>query len=170
MSSFEINYYAGIGSRETPDDVLKLMTKIAEYLRSESYILRSGGADGADSAFEVGAGDNKEIFLPWKNFNSSKNSFIEIPRRAFEIAAEFHPVWSKLKDSVKCLHARNVMQILGRDFSTLSSFVICWTKGGKLVGGTSQALRIAMKYEVPIFNLAIKENRDRLEKVVSERI
>ena len=61
-------YYAGIGSRETPKNKCRLMTKIAKIL-SGKYTLRSGGADGADSAFEAGAGDNKQIFLPSNYFN-----------------------------------------------------------------------------------------------------
>jgi hypothetical protein len=31
--------------------------------------------------------------------------------------------------------------------------VICYTQGGKLKGGTGQALKIAQKYRVPVFNL-----------------
>lgn len=57
-----MRYYAGIGSRKSPQDILKFMVKIAKSL-SDSYILRSGGAVGADKAFEYGAKD-KEIFRP----------------------------------------------------------------------------------------------------------
>ena len=38
------------------------MTKISRHYHSKGYVLRSGGADGADSAFERGAGDLKEIY------------------------------------------------------------------------------------------------------------
>lgn len=41
---------------------------------------------------------------------------------------------------------------MGWDLSTLSDFVICYTKGGKGSGGTGQALRIAKVYNVPIFD------------------
>ena len=63
-----VQYYTGIGSRETPSHILELMTKIAKYLDSLGFILRSGGAPGADTAFANGA-VNKQIFIPWKNFN-----------------------------------------------------------------------------------------------------
>ena len=37
--------------------------------------LRSGGADGADLAFEIGAA-NKEIYLPSKDFNNNSSDLI----------------------------------------------------------------------------------------------
>ena len=58
-------YYAGVGGRETPAHVLNLMTRIAQGLTKVGGILRSGGARGADTAFEAGAGSAKEIFLPY---------------------------------------------------------------------------------------------------------
>ena len=47
-----MKYYTGIGSRETPKDIMQLMSKLAYKLASEGYILRSGAAQGADTAFE----------------------------------------------------------------------------------------------------------------------
>lgn len=44
--------YAGIGSRETPMEVLELMTKASTWLGTKGYTLQSGGAIGADMAFE----------------------------------------------------------------------------------------------------------------------
>ena len=60
--------YAGIGSRRTPDDVLEQMTQLAQELGKLGWTLRSGGADGADRAFQDGAeavGGRREILLPW---------------------------------------------------------------------------------------------------------
>ena len=48
-------YYAGIGSRETPQEFLDLFTKVAKYLSTKDCALRSGGAKGSDQAFELGA-------------------------------------------------------------------------------------------------------------------
>lgn len=39
-------YYAGIGSRSTPKDILKLFESLGRYLATCNFILRSGGADG----------------------------------------------------------------------------------------------------------------------------
>ena len=146
-------YYAGIGSRETPQEFLKLFTKVATYLSKKGYILRSGGANGSDLAFEKGVQNNlKEIYLPWNGFNGSTSKLVVSDKRAFEIAEKYHPYWYNLKQGAKKLQARNSHQVLGLDLNTPSSFIICWTKGGKMVGGTLQALRMAKDYNIPIFN------------------
>ena len=44
--------YAGIGSRATPQAELEAMTEAAKMLSEKGYTLRSGGAKGADTAFE----------------------------------------------------------------------------------------------------------------------
>lgn len=150
--------YAGIGSRKTPTQILEQMTEIAVGLAECSWTLRSGGATGADTAFEAGAGDNKTIFLPTG----------DIPDVAFEIASKYHPTWNGLPPFVKKLHARNAMQILGAELDCPARFVVCWTPDGaetettKETGGTGQAIRIANAYRIPVFNLA---NEGRMELV-----
>ena len=44
--------FVGIGSRETPKELLSEITKFAAIMASKGWILRSGGAQGADTAFE----------------------------------------------------------------------------------------------------------------------
>ena len=60
--------YTAVGSRETPAAVGKLMREIASGLERRGYVLRSGAALGADSAFEDGVTTHKEIFVPWDGF------------------------------------------------------------------------------------------------------
>jgi len=48
-------FYTGIGSRKTPYQVQQQMQRIAQFLAKKGYTLRSGSANGADSAFEEGA-------------------------------------------------------------------------------------------------------------------
>lgn len=74
--------YAGIGSRETPADVLADMTLIAEGLEARGFTLRSGFAGGADTAFELGTSDEalREIFAPWKGFGADPKSKWDQPR------------------------------------------------------------------------------------------
>lgn len=47
--------YTGVGSRETPREVLGQMTEVADELAGLDWTLRSGNAVGADMAFERGA-------------------------------------------------------------------------------------------------------------------
>ena len=161
--------YAGIGSRETPMEYRQLMSNIAEELANAGFILRSGGASGADEAFEIGCDrvrGNKEIYLPWKGFNGSDSILIVKDKRAFDIARKYHPNYSALKQGAQKLMARNSHQILGLNLESPVDFVICWTKDGKGQGGTGQALRIAKDYDIPVFdcgNYGLGESEECLE-------
>ncbi len=120
-------YYTGIGSRKTPRHVLQTMYNYAESFAIAGYTLRSGGADGADSAFEQGckfANGKMEIYLPWKGFNKNTSSLYNIPERAYEISKEVHPAWNRLREPVKKLMARNAMQVLGETLDKKTSLVV----------------------------------------------
>ena len=162
-------YYAGIGSRKTPPEILSLMSKIAIFLSENNYILRSGGASGSDLAFSKNIDDDKkQIFLPWKGFNNNWDYKYPVSTDALKLAEEFHPAWERCSNGARKLHARNVFQVLGYDLNSPSEFIICWTKGGKLVGGTAQALRIAIKHSIKIYNLAINEDKKYWEEKINE--
>ena len=158
--------YAGIGSRETPEHILKFFKYVGNYLGKKNIILRSGGADGADLAFEYGTdvcSGQKEIYLPWKNFNNSKSTYILNDTEAYEIAKQFHPYWENLKPGAKKLQARNSYQILGWDLNTPVDFVLCYTKGGNEIGGTAQAIRIAKSLNIPILNFGDFDGTYKIE-------
>lgn len=153
--------YAGIGSRETPKDVCLYMTAIAKRLASLGYTCNSGGADGADAAFERGAVINRQIFLPWDGFNKrnidnltklhGEGSYL-VPEFNADLVRKYHPKPSALSDAGWKFMSRNSYQVLGKDLNTPAEFVLCWTKDGKASGGTGQALRIAKDRRIPIFN------------------
>lgn len=156
--------YAGIGSRETPPDVLETMQKIAGYLAREGYTLRSGAAPGADSAFERGAlaaGGKTEIWVPWEGFNKHPSSLTPTPE-AFALAEKHHPAWSACKQGARALHARNGHQVLGASLNDPVAFIVCWTKGGSGAGGTGQALRIARASGIEIYDLGKAGELERL--------
>lgn len=156
--------YAGIGSRQTPPDVLQIMTDFAKVAAGEGWVLRSGAAPGADAAFERGAdaGDgSKEIFIPWKNFQGSSSSLFTSTQAALNIATTLHPMWSSLRPAVKTLITRNVHQVLGRTVDDPCKFVVCWTPDGCesraeysiRTGGTGTAICLASDRSIPVFNL-----------------
>jgi len=175
-------YYCGVGSRDTPDDVLEQMHGIAGVLKGMGYVLRSGHADGADLAFEHGSAGQNQIWLPWQGFNYDSpqaqglvhtgHYFLRDNWMADKIAAANHPAWGKCSDAARKLHTRNVYQVLGPGLGvvqhdTMSKFIVCWTKDGKASGGTGQALRIAAKYEIPVFNLFHADAMDKLEEFLT---
>lgn len=142
-----MKYYAGIGARATPPEILEKMESIAKRLSSKGYTLRSGGARGADKAFEDGcisARGNAEIFKPdgwipaWTNFT------VEL----------FHPAPERLNAYSRRLMQRNALILLGYDGNTPVEFVVCWTKDDMVTGGTGHTLRMAEYLGIPIYNLA----------------
>lgn len=166
-------YYTGIGSRKAPEKILNIMSEIGNVFK-DNYILRSGGAPGADLAFEKHLNYQQcDIFLPWKGFNDHKSTLYNIIDPAFEIAALHHPYWQHLKPSTRKLMARNVHQVLGMMLDRPSDFLICWTPDGatkkeeitKDTGGTGLAIAVADQYHVPVFNL---QNESVLDTLVQQ--
>lgn len=182
----QAGYYAGIGSRETPANVRAAMTRIGEKLAKSGYRLRSGHATGADQAFEKGAGDKSDIFLPFKDFESSVKikgeSYVldKMSKDAQRIAEQsfyrFHPgaigiversrskdkdTKEKAEDQIK-FHKRNHFQIEGLDGAPDSAFVACWSPHDDKTHGTDQAIRIANAKGIPVFNAAdyMKDSND----------
>lgn len=167
--------YAGIGNRETPSSVLDDMHHIAAQLAEMGWILRSGGAPGADTAFENGcdhAGGTKEIYIPWQGFQGRRDAIVGADQPNFpdalKLASNFHPAWDRCKASARTLHARNGYQILGKSLTQKADCVICWTKNASGQGGTGQALRIAKHFNIPIFDLGSDAAYNELELFVKE--
>lgn len=169
--------FAGIGSRESPDDILTLMHRIAAALARRGWALRSGGAPGADSAFEAGAlaaGGRVGLYLPWRGFEGCTEhvALHEATARAWELAPRFHPGWDRLGRGARALHARNVHQVLGSSCDNPASFVVCWTPDGATsasetsarTGGTGTAVRIADWARVPCWNLQREDHRAMWEE------
>lgn len=168
--------YAGIGSRETPIDICLLMTTIAKRLASLGYTCNSGGADGADTAFENGA-ISRQIFLPWDGFNKrnidkltklhGEGSYV-VPPFNPDLVRKYHPKPNSLSDAGWKFMSRNSYQVLGKDLNTPVEFVLCWTKDGNASGGTGQAIRIAKDKNIPIFNL--KTDIEKFSIYISQSI
>lgn len=165
----ESKYYAGIGSRETPKNILDLMTKISGELEKRNWILRSGHAPGADTAFEKGC-QKSEIFIPWKGFNDSHNGIYEWTEEQLELAErEVMSVlgkkhWRYLTQGAKKLHTRNWRQIFGVDGKNPSKFVICWTLNANPIGGTRTGILLAQKANIPVFNIGDSKIENTLRK------
>ena len=160
-----MKHYTGIGARKTPKAVLASMTRIAQALDAEGYTLRSGGADGADSAFEAGA-TNKIIYLPWARFRDHPSPYHHVSNAAMALAAKHHPAWHLLNNYAKLLHGRNAYQVLGLDLMSKTDFVICWTPDGRVQGGTATAIKVAQSHAIPVYNLAAWSEKAVLKRVL----
>jgi len=173
--------YAGIGSRETPPDVLELMTALAKTLREEGWTLRSGHAMGADWAFEQGAEKDSLIYLPWKDFgtkpykNDPGRPILGHPICDDDAAEEGYAYLVRLgirnpdnRDSMRRLHGRNVAQVMGLPGEKLSSMVVCWCpiELGIPTGGTATAIKLAEHHKIPVFNLIDPAIRKRIERKI----
>ena len=196
--------YAGIGSRKLSKQNSKKLITFAFVRELNGWVVASGAADGAVMAFEVGARlayrllnkinpdlypKNKyslvqNIYIPWNNFNGRKNSEYKgysskISDAEFEIAMKYHPSGANMKDSLKTLMARNVLQILGREHEgerVPVSEVICYTPDGAetkttyKTGGTGQSIRIANDYNIPVYNLSSENGLGYIEKVITDGV
>lgn len=175
--------YAGVGSRETPPEVLATMEAVGQALAARGHKLLSGAAPGADAAFERGcdaACGAKEIFIPWKGFQgrqpdaSTRVATDEEGSRAFEIAAGAHLAWQYLRRPVKLLMARNSHQVLGWSLDEPVDFVLAWTpdgaetldETGRATGGTGQAIRLANLRGIPVINMGRTGWEERLGTIV----
>jgi hypothetical protein len=132
-----------------------LMVRAAIYLAHQGYTLRSGGALGADTAFERGADHArgaKEIYRT-----------VHATPKAMALAKSIHPNWSACSQYARQLHARNCFQVLGQDLNDPVQFVLCWTPNGEPVGGTRTAIVLAQRNGIPVLNLALDADRQRVE-------
>lgn len=166
-----IKYYAGIGSRNTPESARGTIRDIVAFLYQEGYTLRSGGAPGADEMFETALKEllpethkqYKEIYVPWYCFNSSTSPLCRVSEEAIAFSLQYHPNPSALNLPAQKIMGRNAYQVLGQDLKTKSDFLVCWTENGadshstqavlNQSGGTGQAMRIARAHDVKIFNI-----------------
>lgn len=182
-------YYTGIGSRDTPQDVLLLMRRVGAVLGRAGWTLRSGGAKGADVAFEQGAWDvqgKRRIYLPKKGFGPmprGNDPHAIVPDlalgqaiwdQAMEMAEPLHPAWVKMGDFDRRLMARNTFQVLGDSLRMPSTMVVCYGEKPKMSGdrcvdvdgGTGLAVRLSAEERVPVHNLFIPAHRARIEAYV----
>ena len=176
--------YTGVGARDCPNKMLGVMQDMAFKLSQEGWVLRSGGARGADTAFEIGALNSfseevPEIYLPWAGFNEHTSTSVGViisPHldrwgEAQRIAQRIHPAWNKLSPAARTLHSRNCFQVLGEDLNTPSKFLVCWAKTdtqGVPVGGTRTAYVLAQERCIPCFNLIFEETLCRIQRWIDK--
>ena len=161
--------YAGIGSRQTPQEILEEMTETSKMLESYGYTLNTGVTfkgkeEGADAAFSRGT-NKKNLFAPEKATD-----------REMQIAKEIHPNWEALvrkgPGGAK-LMARNTNQIFGENLDTPVDFVLFYAEevSGSIrpKGGTGQAVEMARRKGIPTINMADSNWKEQLENVLKSK-
>ena len=119
-----------------------------------------------ESQFEVYVADQYNIrrsTLPRRHLATVRNK--DLISETERIASEVHPAWDRCNEWARGMHSRNCHQILGYDLQSPVDAVICWTPDGKIQGGTATAIRIAMKYDIPVFNLGTKDKESVLQSI-----
>ena len=179
--------YAGVGSRRTPPEILDAMCDIAQTLGDAGTALSTGGADGADKAFETGALRTDApitVHTPWPGYNGYRpgrdpETDIDIvhPKSTesvqghvyADLARDHHPYWERCSRGARALFVRNVSILAGAldgDGGTLPvRAVIAYTPNGLPVGreagGTGHTLRTADSLDIPCVNLSRRTPPER---------
>lgn len=157
-------HWAGIGSRKTPPDIIKMMKQIGFLLGATGGVCHTGAAKGADQAFAEGAylSGDVMLFLPWQSYEQDwvtnhLNAIVRVlvpqtHREAMD-SVNMHPVieaGGTLSQGVEKLHARNYLIIEN------CKFIVCWAPldaKDEEKGGTGQGCKIARKTGIQIYNL-----------------
>ena len=119
-----------------------------------------------ESQFEVYVADQYNIrrsTLPRRHLATVRNK--DLIHETERIASEVHPAWDRCNEWARGMHSRNCHQILGYDLQSPVDAVICWTPDGAVVGGTATVIRIAMKYDIPVFNLGVSDKESVLNDI-----
>lgn len=148
-------FYAGVGNRKAPEPILDLIKVYATVMRLKGYTLRSGGAVGPDKHFQHYAGLKKEII--WALESHRYPAW-------YEMAERYHGGWHNCDEDARRFLARNCAIVLGYDLATPVEFVIAWTPGGAVTGGTGHTIRIAKAHNIPVYNLASRFDCAELEE------
>ena len=119
-----------------------------------------------ESQFEVYVADQYNIrrsTLPRKHLAIVRNK--DLISETERIASEVHPAWDRCNEWTRGMHSRNCHQILGYDLQSPVDAVICWTPDGAVVGGTATAIKLSMKYNIPVFNLGVSDKKSVLNDI-----
>lgn len=174
--------FTGVGHRKgVPNRIRDKATMLTKWLCDRNVRLRTGDADGMDRIFREAAPiDMVEFFAPLGRYNPHPNATIIAPnnmaecpyRKAVSITEFVHPAFHYLGDFERELHIRNVFELLGPNLDRPSDFMVCWTEDGAVdrttrkTGGTGQAIRIANKYGIPVFNLQRSDFESEFSKFI----
>lgn len=158
--------YVGIGHRDTPEEMLKIMETLGKNLAERGHTLRAGAIPkGPDAAFEKGCdavNGLKEIYLPWPGYNMrcnvSKGVKTHPSSEAMSIADKIDPPFStkaEIRD-LKLMQARQVHLVMGWHMNQPADLIIGYKPDEFVV-------MMAEEKNIPVLDLADPASFDKLE-------
>lgn len=166
---------ACVGSRGITASEAKFLTTIGYHLVQAGWTVHSGGAQGADQAFAVGAAQALQqggsgglvIHLPWASYERAAAdaairlgggralldtvSFTAAERT---LAIQLHPAANRLSSGGVTLMTRNVRIVFPQGPSQSPVDLVVALPGNKPGGGgTGHALRLAAHFHIPLHDL-----------------
>jgi len=179
-------WYAGIGSRGAPDDILILMARLGRTLTDKGFSLSSGDAIGSDYAFYVGARLSPRFFTTQPRIYLARNGagrryeklslgfinakgLVDQYEEAQAIAIKARGGIYGLNEYGIELHTRNAFQVLGSDLKQPVQAVYYYAEPlprnpDKVKGGTNTALQIAKAFGIEILcNLYVEDTQNKVK-------
>lgn len=160
-----MKFYTGVGDHRlyvTPIDKLNEAMSLSRILEIEGFHLRTGDATGFDDAFTKGVSDPSNVTIYDRKTNERVNKASW--NKSVEIALRNHPKPELAMPYINLI-GRNPFQVLGDNLDDPSLFLVGWTNGGRLVGGTGTTMRVAKEFKVPVYNLFRKGWKDILADI-----
>lgn len=169
-------FYVGAGSSDTPADALAMMSQVARVMSSKGITLRCSEQSEADRAFIGGSQGRFLSYVPQHPIDESLDQVdaVYTPYSPWAIASETMPA-SGSATFARSLDARFLMLpeaerrwevvanslIYGLDRESLAKMLICWASPDDHV---NRYIRKAVKASVPVYNLALNEHRETVQK------
>lgn len=162
-----------MGPRKVTGKIQAVMTAFAQVLDNHRAILRSGGGEGTEAAFEAGS-TLKVVYLPWNGFNGKEGAHY-IPIDAKLTAAHLHPSWAIANSETRLLLARDVLRLCGEDNKSPVKFLVYWdinegtkaTQSNTVVSNLSLIVKHAKSLNIPTFNMAKASDLAIINNVVT---
>lgn len=170
--------YVVYANSNPPVEIIEKFKSLAIYLESIGFTVRIGGNnDGVDQAVED-VTKNKELILPWKEFNGKESPYTWAIPASEHIAKQFSPIYDSMKDGVKKFLARNARLIMGQKMRSKACFLLCWSEDGAETkrelnarsGFIQHPVAIANGALVPVFNLGKPDAEQRLRQFVTPQV
>ena len=175
-------FFSVYDNGKVPEDKLDIIRKACHWLFTKGFIYRSKGdlRSPVDNMIRSIPGARVMIYKLWEKADSPKEGFpidSNAPTRiAYEVACGVHKTFTKQKDIVRCIIAREVQTLLGKDCDDPDAFILTYTPDGanaftksfkiENAGGVWMPMKIAISSNIPICNAGSDKFIDELKKLI----